>query len=124
MHASFWSTIAAKLLSDIMKFNGKPSEDPKNHFMTFHLWLCSNYLMDDSIRIRIFKIKLIGAIVKWYIELSCNSFANFSSLSMDFLMHFQFPIWYDTGIELLTLSDNPLPQTYSIIFMSGDGGDS
>jgi len=58
--------------------------------------------MDDSIRLRIFQRALTGATSKLYIELSCNSFVNFNSLSMAFLTHFQFPIWYETGTKILT----------------------
>jgi hypothetical protein len=38
LHSPFWPVIPAKLPSDIMKFNDKPSEDPNNHIITFHLW--------------------------------------------------------------------------------------
>jgi hypothetical protein len=97
LHAPFWPTIPAKLPSDIPKFDGKPGEDPNNHVMTFHLWCSSNSLMDDSIRLRLFQRTLTGAATKWYIELSRNSFVDFNSLAMDFLTHFQLPIWYETG---------------------------
>jgi hypothetical protein len=96
LHASFWPAIPAKLSFDILKFDEKPGEDPKNHVMTFHLWCSSNSLMDDSIHLRLFQRPIIGATMKWYIELLRNSFVNFNSLSMDFLMHFQFPIQYET----------------------------
>jgi hypothetical protein len=83
-HAPFWPTIPAKLPSDIPKFDGKPGEDPNNHVMTFHLWCSSNSLMDDSIHLRLFQRTLTGATMKWYIELSRNSFVDFNSLAMDF----------------------------------------
>jgi len=35
-HALFWQAIPTKLLSDILKFDGKLGEDPNNHVMTFH----------------------------------------------------------------------------------------
>ena len=38
LHSPFWSFIPAKLPSDIPKFDDKPSEDPNNHVMNFHLW--------------------------------------------------------------------------------------
>jgi hypothetical protein len=102
LHDMFLPSIPAKLLSHIPKFDEKPGEDPNNHVMTFHLWCSSNPLMDDSIHLRIFQRKIIGAATKWYIELPCISFFDFKSLSMDLLTHFQFPIWYKTDTELLT----------------------
>ena len=45
-HDPSWPAISVKLPSNIPKFDGKPSEDPKNHAMTFHLWCSSNSLMD------------------------------------------------------------------------------
>jgi hypothetical protein len=54
LHSSQWPAIPTKLPSDILKFDGKPGEDPNNHVMTFHLWCSSNSLMDDSIRLRLF----------------------------------------------------------------------
>jgi hypothetical protein len=101
-HAPFWPAIPAKLPFDISKFDEKPGEDPNNHVMTFHLWCSSNSLMDDSIHLRLFQRTLTGVAAKWYIELSCNSFVNFNSLTMVFLTHFQFHIRYETDTELLT----------------------
>jgi hypothetical protein len=77
-----------EMTSTILKFDGKPREHPKNNVMTFHLCCFSNSLMDDSIHLRFFQRKLIGAEAKWHFELTCNSFVNFNSLSMSFLMHF------------------------------------
>jgi hypothetical protein len=37
LHSPFWPVIPAKLPSDILKFDGKPSEDPNKNVMTFHL---------------------------------------------------------------------------------------
>ena len=54
MHDPFWSSIPAKLPSDIPKFYGKQGEDPKDHVMTFHIWFSSKYLMYDSICLSIF----------------------------------------------------------------------
>jgi hypothetical protein len=45
---------------------------------------------------------LTGSAAKWYIELPRASFHDFNSLSMSFLTHFQLPIRYETGTELLT----------------------
>jgi hypothetical protein len=109
-HSSVWPAIPAKLPSDIPKFDGKSGEDPNNHVMTFHLWCSSNSLMDDSIRLRLFQRTLTGSAAKWYIELPRASFYDFNSLAMSFLTHFQLPIRYETGTELLT----SLRQTTSI----------
>jgi hypothetical protein len=105
-----WPAIPAKLPSDIPKFDGKSGEDPNNHVMTFHLWCSSNSLMDDSIRLRLLQRTLIGSATKWYIELPRASFHDFNSLAMFFLTHFQLPIQYETGTELLT----SLHQTTSV----------
>jgi hypothetical protein len=98
----YWSSPPHKLPSDIPKFNGNPGEDPSNHVMTFHLWCSSNTLNDDSIRLRLFQRTLTGPAAKWYIELPRASFDNFSSLATTFLTHFQLPIRYETGTEILT----------------------
>ena len=101
-YAHWWPAIPHKLPSDIPKFNGNPGEDPSNHVMTFHLWCSSNTLNDDSIRLRLFQRTLTGPAAKWYIELPRASFDNFSSLATTFLTHFQLPIRYETGTEILT----------------------
>ena len=44
----------------------------------------------------------MGSAEKWYIELPHTSFHNFNSLTMSFLTHFQLPIRYKMGTELLT----------------------
>ena len=44
----------------------------------------------------------MGLATKWYIELPRDYFHDFNSLSISFLMHFQLPIRYETGIELST----------------------
>jgi hypothetical protein len=97
-----WPVILAKLPSDIPKFDGKSGEDPNNHVMTFHLWCSSNSLMDDSICLLSFPVNTYGSATKWYIELPHASFHDFNSLAMSFLMHFQLPIHYEMGTELLT----------------------
>ena len=101
-YAPWWPAIPHKLPSDIPKFNGNPGEDPSNHVMTFHLWCSSNTLNDDSIRLRLFQRTLTGPAAKWYIELPRASFDNFSAIATTFLTHFQLPIRYETGTELLT----------------------
>jgi len=70
--------------------------------MTYHLWCASNTISDDSIRLRLFQCTLIGLAVNWYIELPRASFYNFSQLATSFLTHFQLPVRYDNGTELLT----------------------
>jgi hypothetical protein len=110
LHFHFWPIIPAKLPSDIPKFDGKPREYLNNQVMKFHLWCSSKSLMDDSIHLRLFKHTLTGSAEKWYIELQRGSFQDFNSLDMDFLMHFQLPIPYETSIELLT----SLHQTNSV----------
>jgi hypothetical protein len=101
-HSPQWPAIPAKLLSDIPKFDGKAGDDPNNHVMTFHLWCSSNSLMDDSIRLRLFQRTLTGAAAKWYIELPRGFFSDFNTLAMAFPTHYQLPIRYDTGTEILT----------------------
>ena len=38
---------------------------------------------------------------KWYIELSGGTYRTFNDLDITFLNHFQLPVCYDVGIELL-----------------------
>ena len=71
------------------------------HVMTYHLWCSSKSLNDDSIQLRLFQRMLTGTIAKWYIELPRALFHYFSTLATTFLTHFQFPIKYETGTELL-----------------------
>jgi hypothetical protein len=58
--------------------------------------------MDGSIRLRLFQRMITGSAAKWYIELPHTSFHDFNSLAMSFLTHFQLPIRYEMGTELLT----------------------
>ena len=44
----------------------------------------------------------MGVAAKWYIELPSAGFADFGTLANAFLHHFQLPIRYDSGTELLT----------------------
>ena len=94
--------ILVNLPSDIPKFDGKLGEDPKNNVNTFHLWCSSNSLMDGSICLLFFLRNLTGVAAKWYIKLPQHSFWDFNTLAMAFLTHFQLPIRYDTGRDLLT----------------------
>ena len=87
---------------DIPKFNEKIGEDPANHITTYHLWCISNSFLDDSIKLRLFPRTLTDNATKWFIELSSASFFDFQSLAIMFLTHFQLPIRYETGTELLT----------------------
>ena len=93
---------SGKFASDIPKFDGKKGDDPKNHVMTFHLWCSSKSLMDDSVCLRLFQCTLTGTATKWYIELPQHSFVDFSSLETIFLTHFQLPIRYEMGTDILT----------------------
>lgn len=102
MHSPWWPSIPDKLPLDITKFEGKLGEDPQHHINAFHLWCTSNFVMDDSIRLRLFQRTLIGSLAKWYIELPTKSFYDFHSLAMSFLTNFQLPIRYEMGKELLT----------------------
>jgi hypothetical protein len=66
--------------------------------------------MDDFIQLHLFQRTLTGSTTKWYIELQRGTFQDFNSLAMDFLMHFQLPISYETSRKLLT----SLHQTNSV----------
>ena len=96
-----WPPVPTKLPSDIPKFEGKSGEDPGDHVTTFHLWCSSNSLIEDSIRLRLFQRTLTGNAAKWYIELPGGSFTSFADLANIFLNHFQLPVRYDAGTELL-----------------------
>jgi hypothetical protein len=102
LHSPYWSVIPAKLPSDIPKFDIRSGEDPNNHVMTFHLWFSSNFLMDDSIRLRLFQRTLMGSAAKWYIKFPRGFFNDFNTLTIDFLTHYQLPIRYETGMEILS----------------------
>jgi hypothetical protein len=101
-HDPTWPLVPTKLPSDIPKFEGKNGEDPGDHVTTFYLWCSSNSLNDDSIRLRLFQRTLIGVATKWYIELPRGAYGTFSQLVMVFHNHFQLPIRYDAGLELLS----------------------
>ena len=74
-----------KLPSNIPKFKGKAGECPQNHIMTFHLWLSSNIIVDDLIRLKLFQCTLIGVAAKWYIELPQAKYPDFNSSAFMFL---------------------------------------
>jgi hypothetical protein len=58
--------------------------------------------MDDSIYLHLFQRTLIGSAMKWYIELPRGFFLDINTLAMDFLTHYQLPIRYETGTEILS----------------------
>jgi len=87
---------------DIPKFDEKQGDDPGTHITTYHLWCVSNSMVDDSVQLCLFPRTLTGNVTKWYIELPCMSVNTFDALAMEFLKHFQLPIRYETGTELLT----------------------
>jgi hypothetical protein len=100
-HDPRWPPMPTKFPSDIPKFEAKPNEDPGDHVTTFHLWCSSNSLKDDSVQLRLFQRTLIGSAAKWYIELDRSRYSSFGELAMAFLNHFQLPVRYDAGTELL-----------------------
>ena len=94
-----WSIRLILILSIFAKF--WPQVDTLCHRFLFHIWCFSNSLMDDSIRLRIVQRTLTSTTTKWYIELPQHSFVDFNSLVIVFLTHFQLPIRYETGTNLL-----------------------
>jgi hypothetical protein len=100
-HDPHWPPMPTKFSLDISKFEAKPNEDLGDHVTTFHLWCSSNSLKDDSVQLRLFQCTLIGSAAKWYIELNRSRYSSFGELAMAFLNHFQLPMRYDDGIELL-----------------------
>ena len=101
-HESAWPVVPTKLPSDIPKFKDKLGEYLSEHVTTFHLCFSSNSLHEDSIRLRLFQCTLIGPAVKWYIELPRRAFTFCDDLAMNFLNHFQLPVHYNIGTELLS----------------------
>ena len=101
-HDPAWSAVPNKLPLDIPKFEGKAGEDPSEHVTTFHLWFSSNSLKDNSICLRPFQHTLTGSTTKWYIEFPRGAFILFDDLAITFLNHFQLPVRYDVGKELLS----------------------
>ena len=102
LHHPAWLSIPVKILTDISKFDRKTGDDPASHITTYHLWCVSNSMLDDSIKLCLFPRTLTGNEAKWFIELPTSSFRDFGSLSIAFLTHFQLPIHYETGTDLLT----------------------
>jgi hypothetical protein len=58
--------------------------------------------MDDSVWLRLFQRTLTGSSAKWYIELPRGVFTKFNTLDMSFLTHYQFPIRYEMGTNILS----------------------
>jgi hypothetical protein len=101
-HDPTYPPVPTKFLSDIPKFEGKNGEDPGDHIATFHLWCSSNSLNHDYIRLRLFYCTLIEIVSQWYIELPRGTYGSFQQLVLGFLNHFQLPVRYDVGLELLS----------------------
>ena len=59
---------------------------------------------------------------KWYIELPRGAFTLFDDLVMTFLNHFQLPVRYDVGTELLSTFWQIKPHISQIISKSGIDG--
>jgi hypothetical protein len=100
-HHFAWPSLPFKIPTDIPKFDRKTREDPANHITTYHLWCVSNSFLDDSIKLWLFPMTLTSNAAKWFIELSSASFFDFQLLAIAFLTHFQLPIRYKIGTELL-----------------------
>jgi hypothetical protein len=100
-HDLRWPPMPTKFPSDIPKFEAKPNEDLGDQVTTFHLWCSSNSLKYDFVQLRLFQCTLIGSAVKWYMELDRSRYSFFGELAMAFLNHFQLPVRYDAGTELL-----------------------
>jgi hypothetical protein len=100
-HDPHWLPMPTKLPLDTPKFEAKPNEDPGDHVTTFHLWCSSNSLKYDSVQLRLFQHTLIWSATKWYIGLDPSRYSSFGELAMAFLNHFQLPVRYDAGTELL-----------------------
>ena len=96
------SPVPIKLPSDIPKFEGKTREDLGDHVTTFHLWWYYNSLNDDSIRLSLFQRTLTSLETKLYIKLLSATYDIFLDLATIVLNHFQFPVWYDVGTDLLS----------------------
>ena len=102
LHHLAWPSVPVKILTDIPKFDEKTGDDPASHITTYHLCCVSNSMLDDSIKLCLFPRTFTGNAAKWFIELPTSSFHDFGSLAMAFLTHFQLPIHYEIGMDLLT----------------------
>jgi hypothetical protein len=97
-----WPPVLVKIPTKIPKFEGKTRDNPASHITTYHLWCVSISMLDDSIKLHLFLHTLTCNAAKWFMELPKSSFRDFGSLAMAFLTHFQLPIRYETGTDLLT----------------------
>ena len=102
LHHPTWPLVPVKISTDIVKFDGKTGDDAAFHITTYHLWCVSNSMLDDSIKLHLFPRTLTRNAAKWFIELPTSSFRDLDSLAMVFLAHFQLPIHYEMGMDLLT----------------------
>jgi hypothetical protein len=100
-HNLSWPPFPTKLPSNILKFEGKTSEDAGDHVNAFHLWSSSNSLNDDSIHLRLFQHTLMGVTAKWYIDLPGGTYGTLNQMVLVFLDHFQLLVHYDVGLEIL-----------------------
>ena len=64
--------------------------------------MSSNSLNHDSVRLRLFQCTLTGPTEKWYIEFPGGTYTSFNHLAITFLNHFQLPVRYDAGTEVLS----------------------
>jgi hypothetical protein len=101
-HDPAWPPVPSKIPSEILKFEGKSSEDPEDHVTTFHLWCSSSSLNDDSVHLRLFQSTLTGVYMKWYIKLPGGTYQNFHELDLVFLNHFQLSVRYKTSTDILS----------------------
>ena len=102
LHHPSWLPVSVKISTNIPKFEAKIGENPVTHITTYHLWCVSNFMLDDSIKLHLLPCTFSGNVTKWFIELPTFSFCDFGSLAMAFLTHFQLPICYEMGINILT----------------------
>ena len=101
-HNPTWQDIPVNILIDIPKFDGKIGEDLTTHITTYYLLSVSNSLLDSIIHLCLFPHTLTSNALKWFIEFPTSLFNNFNSLALALLIHFQLPIHYEIGIEILT----------------------
>ena len=87
-----------KIPFEIPRFEGKEGEDPWNHIMSFHIWLSSYNIVDDSISFLMFHITLIGVIAEWYIDRPNGKHPNFMTLASNFLQLLWFLFHYNEGV--------------------------
>ena len=102
MHHPAWHLVLVNIPTDIPKFKVKKGDNPSLHITTYHLWCVSKSMLDDSIKLCLFPRTLTSNTTNWFIELPTSSFHDFGSLDMAFLTHFQLPIHYEIGMDLLT----------------------